>query len=619
MLFACGDSLTFLKSTDAGHTWQLSYLIPHNFHKNYNNINFLNATTGYASYNESCASIIYTNNGGTTWTMIPVIDPDGNVSTLPCGNYTAFNSTNNLIKGCSGINTNGGNGFPLGSIGWLNVGSTLVNPNCGYSHKLFASGSTIFLMDVYGELRKSVNNGLSWTSLANPPSIYAYYPIGFYFTNPSTGFITRDSGHIYKTIDGGITWALKPTGTTQHINDISFYNSSIGIAVGDSGTILKTTDGGDTWLAESCSVNERLLGITFVNTADAVIVGENGTILHNAAANVWPGDANNDLEANNFDLLPIGLHYNETGPPRASVSNLWQAYSATNWGPLQSNCVDLKHADCNGDGIINSDDTTAIVQNFGLTHPFRHASASSVVTNPQLYFVQSSPSYMPGQWVDMEVWTGDAANVISDLYGIAYDIQFSSAMVEPGTTSIDYSGSWAGTNGTNAIVLSKVIEPSGEAHSAFCRTVHTDTSGYGKIATLRFMTNTTISSLTSFPIIITVNSKVSSNGQYSFFTTEEDTVTVDPLLGSTEINTNNLITISPNPSSGKFIIHSPNGKSSQIIINNLSGQTIYEKEFPVSLPTATNYEIDLTDQPKGIYFLEIKIADGSVVKKVVVI
>ncbi|HKR03911.1 MAG TPA: T9SS type A sorting domain-containing protein [Bacteroidia bacterium] len=72
------------------------------------------------------------------------------------------------------------------------------------------------------------------------------------------------------------------------------------------------------------------------------------------------------------------------------------------------------------------------------------------------------------------------------------------------------------------------------------------------------------------------------------------------------------ISIFPNPASGKFTIRSLTGKISQIIITNVSGQIIYKNEFPGSpSELVPNYrevrgvEIDLTNQPKGIYLIQV--------------
>lgn len=46
---------------------------------------------------------------------------------------------------------------------------------------------------------------------------------------------------------------------------------------------------------------------------------------------VWPGDANADGNANLFDLLAVGLAFNDNGPVRPSASLTWVAQPCPNW------------------------------------------------------------------------------------------------------------------------------------------------------------------------------------------------------------------------------------------------------------------------------------------------
>lgn len=61
------------------------------------------------------------------------------------------------------------------------------------------------------------------------------------------GGIKGESGFIYKTEDGGISWNAIYS-SNKFIKDISFYNSNLGYACGDSILILKTKDGGKSWI-----------------------------------------------------------------------------------------------------------------------------------------------------------------------------------------------------------------------------------------------------------------------------------------------------------------------------------------------------------------------------------
>ena len=73
----------------------------------------------------------------------------------------------------------------------------------------------------------------------------------------------------------------------------------------------------------------------------------------NSTANkpVFPGDANFNQLCNYTDLLYLGIAYGETGAVRPSASLAWTPQYGPNWNDTLPNGRDLKHADCNGDGI----------------------------------------------------------------------------------------------------------------------------------------------------------------------------------------------------------------------------------------------------------------------------
>ncbi|MEO1451717.1 MAG: hypothetical protein AAFV07_19465, partial [Bacteroidota bacterium] len=83
---------------------------------------------------------------------------------------------------------------------------------------------------------------------------------------------------------------------------------------------------------------------------------------------VWPGDANYDLVANNQDLLAIGVAFGLTGPPRANASLNWTGQPSVDWTDTLPGGINFKHADTDGNGVVNTADTVAINLNYGLTH-----------------------------------------------------------------------------------------------------------------------------------------------------------------------------------------------------------------------------------------------------------
>lgn len=74
-------------------------------------------------------------------------------------------------------------------------------------------------------------------------------------------------------------------------------------------------------------------------------------------------------------------------------------------------------------------------------------------------------------------------------------------------------------------------------------------------------------------------------------------------------NTNPSLLISPNPTNGVFTITTEKEKISAIEIYNLLGDKIY---------STSNPQIDLSSQPNGIYFLQIKTKEGNISKKIII-
>ena len=65
-----------------------------------------------------------------------------------------------------------------------------------------------------------------------------------HFTDTNTGYTIGDYGTIIKTINGGSSWTIVSSGTTNSLISMYFTDINTGYLVGDSGTILKTINGG---------------------------------------------------------------------------------------------------------------------------------------------------------------------------------------------------------------------------------------------------------------------------------------------------------------------------------------------------------------------------------------
>jgi photosystem II stability/assembly factor-like uncharacterized protein len=100
-----------------------------------------------------------------------------------------------------------------------------------------------------------------------------------YFINSDTGWVTGNTGYIFRTTDGGSTWLYSLSGTSANLSEIFFTDALQGFVIGNNGTILKTTDGGISWALKNSTTIENLNSIWFSDQRTGTVCGNNGTIL----------------------------------------------------------------------------------------------------------------------------------------------------------------------------------------------------------------------------------------------------------------------------------------------------------------------------------------------------
>src|SRR5208283_954319 len=88
---------------------------------------------------------------------------------------------------------------------------------------------------------------------------------GVSFTDASTGTAVGDAGTILRTTNGGTSWTIQPSGTTNNLFGISFTGTSAGTAVGQYGAIFRTTNGGASWTPQTSGTTYDLYGVSFID------------------------------------------------------------------------------------------------------------------------------------------------------------------------------------------------------------------------------------------------------------------------------------------------------------------------------------------------------------------
>jgi len=219
------------------------------------------------------------------------------------------------------------------------------------------------------------------------------------------------------------------------------------------------------------------------------------TILVNTAQasindSVWAGDANGDNMANMYDPLAIAVAYGQTGPTRSGATTSWVPEYCANWSTYYLPAViNVKHADCNGDGTVNSTDLAAVTANYGLTHPKGHPTAQKTTGVPDLYFDLTGITLTPGANISVPIKFGTASLPMNNIYGLAAGVELIGAVNLSAAPTITYSSSWIGT-ASNTLNFTKDIN-NNRVDWAYARIDQTNVSGNGTIATLNFTVPTT--------------------------------------------------------------------------------------------------------------------------------
>lgn len=330
-----------------------------------------------------------------------------------------------------------------------------------------------------------------------------------------------------------------------------------------------------------------------------------------AEQEVWPGDANADNIAHHLDLLSLGLAYGSSGPARASLSSDWTELSAQNWGQAFADGTDYKHADCNGDGVIDLEDRAVILQNYGQTNgtPDPWPNLPGTDFDPPVYV--PFPGTLPDNFnFQVPIIVGESDNALQDVYGIAFTVRFDPEVIDPASIAVVYPTSWFGEPGVNTLTLHQVHED-GRIEMSITRIDLNNVSGHGQVAYIIGIIDDIAGIIKESEVEIdaVICMDVNENwiplqGRSTTFELQpdKDELPADEAKG--------LFTVHPNPASEWVTVSSRhNFAPDRLRLLNMSGQEI-------QVPTEAQ-RVSLAGLPSGVYLLQITTGKTSVYRRVV--
>ncbi len=151
---------------------------------------------------------------------------------------------------------------------------------------------------------------------------------------------------------------------------------------------------------------------------------------------VWPGDFNNDGEADNTDVLYWGLAETDTGPARPNASTNWIGQPGPDWA-TGVNGANGKHQDADGNGLVDIQDLQALIDNYGSIHALGNTGNVASTVDFRLEALSSSSA---GTTTTLEyALYAEESGAPAQIHGAACDIVFDNFNFI--SASMDVSGS----------------------------------------------------------------------------------------------------------------------------------------------------------------------------------
>jgi Secretion system C-terminal sorting domain len=332
---------------------------------------------------------------------------------------------------------------------------------------------------------------------------------------------------------------------------------------------------------------------------------------------VWPGDANGDGVVNVQDIYPIGLNIGHYGKKRQDVTNEWFGHNADNWGKkaVGTAALDLKHADSNGDGLIDSSDVDAIKKNYNAFATVT-PSASVQESDVQLQLTSAVNSLRPGDMFEITVSVGSAENPAFDLKGTTFAVGYNANLVQEKSVTASFTKSGWLSRYDGHLMVSKVAER-GKLEAGLVKTQNRGSSGHGEVGKVRGVIVTDI-------VIWRQNDKSTARFTLDDVTVMTGSGQVMKLKGASieiplsignkneDIKTEDLFAY-PNPTNDvlNFFINGDNTIKT-VRLMDVSGREVAR----LNQVNAKSAILNVSSMANGLYIAEVMTEKGRLVKKV---
>lgn len=434
--------------------------------------------------------------------------------------------------------------------------------------------------------------------------------LGNFTYTPNAGFVGLDN-FSYEVCDGTPICDIATVSLDVQPAPLPVYNITDTLVLGETYPMYYCLSDSAFYLSDT--LDNAVM--TFVNDSCFTIYGDNlGTDVVTLSSSyevvnfqitvvngVWPGDTDDDALVNNVDLLNIGLAYGTVGVPRNPQSILWNGYLADDWSNTFPNGLNAKHADTDGNGTINADDTLAIMQNWGLTYNKNGGrnGAPIYLETDSMTIINDSIAYIP-------IMLADVQTPVTNIYGLAFTINYSANLVQDSSIMVQFQPSWLGTAGIDMISIAKDFYDDELTEVAVTRIDGANVSGGGQIGRICFTIQDDIirgvDSIFTFEITgVTAINNTAATVDIQGVSRDIHWERILEIANNTsKIDLANHIKIYPNPATDYLNIDTKGVQIETITVYDMTGRQVLNTQ------NLTSNQLNISTLSKGMYIVHIK-------------
>ncbi len=332
---------------------------------------------------------------------------------------------------------------------------------------------------------------------------------------------------------------------------------------------------------------------------------------------VYPGDADQNGVVENYDVLTIGLTYNSTGPARNDSSS----FNALSWPPSNLINSNPAAADCDGNGIVDSQDVYQVQRYYHQTAPVaaQYQVDTSICSNGIPLYMQGTNSDTVANGDTLQITINLGSNGTSNqAYGIAFTLNYDTGFIPRGSIQFLTGASWLLPN-NKGLFFSQESTP-GSIDIAITNINQLDAQGGGPVLHAIIPIDDNICGITHAPgwynlgLYASKPRLINKYNEVQALCTQQASIKINKSATGITEERLNAIEIYPNPTGGHIFIKGE--KIEQVEITDLAGRKIYSATFGNS--SSANIDLTGTGIEPGAYLVQIKTAVYEVVKKIIV-